>query len=63
MVVPVNSGFAGSPGGKVTGCGARVPTMTAGSFPGGGGSGSPNHGPFVNRLAGPRSGPSCAKAA
>jgi hypothetical protein len=45
IVAPMNSGFAGSPGGRITGRGARSPTMTAGSLPKGGGSGRPNHGP------------------
>ena len=56
MVVPTNSGAAGSPGGSTTGRGCRTPTITAAAWPNGGGSGTLNHGPGAAgaRLAPPR---------
>ena len=61
MFAAVSSGVAASPGGSVTGRGARSPTMTAGSLPGGGGSATPNHGPFLWASAAPRPRP-CASS-
>ena len=43
MAVPVSSGVADSFAGMTNGSGSRLPTMTAGSLPSGGGSGTPNH--------------------
>src|SRR5687768_16717510 len=42
MAAPSSSGAGGSPGGTLTGRGARSPTITAGSLPGDGGSDRPN---------------------
>src|SRR6185503_3269022 len=58
IAVPASSGLAGSPGGGTKECGARWPTITAGSVPGPLGAIRPNHGPFVlrrGRAAGPSS--------
>ena len=56
MTAPVSSCAVGSPAGSTMGRGIRLPTMTAGSAPGGGGGIRPSQGPSVRRAAGFASG-------